>query len=165
MVNANIDPPDKYTNRTIALSVNVAGAPRLIAGTGDGLFVSTNRGQSWRLTIVFKGQLHTLKMIGSAIFAGGGFAGGSSVLISRDNGLSWTPSNAGLDKVGSVNAFAAKGDRIYLAGNGVYVSSDGGRSWAPINDGLTDLDVRGLVVNDTYLYATTSHGALFARRL
>jgi len=165
MVNAKIDPPEKYTNRTIVLNVNVAGAPRLIAGTDNGLFVSTNRGQSWRQTIVFTGQLHTLKMIGSAIFAGGSFAGGASVLISRDNGLSWTPSNAGLDKVGSVSAFAAKGDRIYLAGNGVYVSSDGGRSWAPINDGLTNLDVRGLAVNDAFLFATTSHGELFARRL
>ena len=74
------------------------------------------------------------------------------------------PSNAGLDNVGTVSAFAAKGDRIYLAGNGVYVSSDGGRSWAPINDGLTDLNVRGLVVNDTHLFVRTGHGWLFARR-
>ena len=166
MVNAGIDPPDRYANRIEVLNVSAAGATRLIAGRDyDGLYISTNRGQTWRPTIVFSGQLHTLKVIGSAIFAGGSFAGGSSVLISRDNGLSWTPSNAGLDKVGSVSVFAAKGDRIYLAGNGVYVSSDGGRSWTPINDGLTDLDVRGLVVNDTHLFATTFHGGLFARRL
>jgi len=127
MVNAGIDPPDSYANQIKVLNVNAAGATRLIAGRDyDGLYISTNRGQTWRPTIIFSGQLHTLKVIGSAIFAGGSFAGGSRVLISRDNGLSWTPSNAGLDKVGSVSAFAAKGDRIYLAGNGVYVSSDGG---------------------------------------
>jgi len=166
MVNASIDLPDRYANQIKVLNVNATGATRLIAGRDyDGLYISTNRGQTWRPTIVFSGQLHTLKVIGSAIFAGGSFAGGGRVLISRDNGLSWTPSNAGLDKVGSVSAFAAKGDRIYLAGNGVYVSSDGGRSWTPINDGLTDLDVRGLVVNDTHLFATTFHGGLFARRL
>jgi photosystem II stability/assembly factor-like uncharacterized protein len=145
------------------LNVSVDGAPRLIAGKDNGLFVSTNRGQTWRPTIL-AGQVATIKVIGSTIFAGGGFAGGG-VLISRDNGLSWTPSNAGLDKENYGNAFAVKDGRIYLAGHGVYVSSDEGRSWAPINDGLTELDVRGLVVNDTHIFATTYQGWLFVRRL
>jgi photosystem II stability/assembly factor-like uncharacterized protein len=160
-VNAKIDPPERYANRTIVLNVNVAGATNLIAGTEDGLFVSTTRGQTWRPTFD-AGQVSTLKVIGPFIFAGGA----RGVFTSRDNGLSWTPSNAGLDKVGLVSAFAAKGDRIYLAGRGgVYVSDDGGRSWTPINDGLTELDARGLVANDTHLFVTTYNGRLFARRL
>jgi photosystem II stability/assembly factor-like uncharacterized protein len=162
-VNAGIDPPVKYAAlRTIALNVGVAGAPRLIAGTFDGLFVSTNRGHTWRPTID-AGQVSTLKVIGSAIFAGGG----GGVFISRDNGLSWAPSNAGLDKRYTVSAFAWKGDRIYMAqhGGGVYISIDGGRSWTPINDGLTNLDAMGLATNDTHIFVTTSRGLLFARRL
>jgi len=163
MVNAGIDPPVPaagFTKRTVVLNVNIAGKPLLIAGRDDGLFVSTSRGQAWRPTSV-TGEIYALSVSGSTIFAGG--AGG--VFISKDNGLSWAPSNAGLDKKGYVQAFAVKGDRLYLAGHGVYVSSDGGRNWTPINDGLTDLDVRGLVVNDTHLFATTFHGGLFARRL
>jgi photosystem II stability/assembly factor-like uncharacterized protein len=168
MVNAGIDPPGTlvpgvFTEHTVVLNVSVDGAPRLIAGKDNGLFVSTNRGQTWRPTIL-AGQVATIKVIGSTIFAGGGFAGGG-VLISRDNGLSWTPSNAGLDKENYVNAFAGKGGRIYLAGKGVYVSSDGGLSWTPINEGLTELDARKLVINDTHLFVTTYHGWLFARRL
>ncbi len=168
MVNAGVDPPGTlspgiFTERTVVLSVSVDGAPRLIAGKDNGLFVSTNLGQTWRPTIL-AGQVATIKAIGSTIFAGGGFAGGG-VLISRDNGLSWTPSNAGLDKENYVSQFAAKGGRIYLAGNGVYVSSDGGLSWTPINEGLTELDARQLFINDTHLFVTTYHGWLFARRL
>jgi photosystem II stability/assembly factor-like uncharacterized protein len=168
MVNVGVDPPGTlvpgiFTEHTVVLNVSVDWAPRLIAGKDNGLFVSTNRGQTWRPTIL-AGQVATIKVIGSTIFAGGGFAGGG-VLISRDNGLSWTPSNAGLDKDNYVNAFAVKGGSIYLAGNGVYVSSDGGRSWAPINEGLTELDARQLVANDTHLFVTTYHGWLFARRL
>jgi photosystem II stability/assembly factor-like uncharacterized protein len=90
MVNAAIDPPDRYSNpRTIVLNVSVSGATHLIVGTDHGLFVSTNRGQTWRPTNVTR-QVYSLKVVGSAIFAGG--AGG--VLISKDNGLSWAPSAA-----------------------------------------------------------------------
>jgi len=163
MVNTGIDPPDRYANpRTIVLNVSVAGATHLIVGTDHGLFISTNRGQTWRPTNATR-EIYTLKVIGSAIFAGG--AGG--VLISKDNGLSWAPGGAGLNKVYRVEAFAVKGDRIYLAqrGGGVYVSSDGGRSWTPFNEGLTDLDARDLVANDTHLFVTTHNGSFFARRL
>jgi len=164
MVNAGIDPPapaaGEFTKRTVVLNVNIAGKPLLIAGRDDGLFVSTSRGQAWRRTSV-TGEVYALSVSGSTIFAGG--AGG--VFISKDNGLSWAPSNAGLDKKGYVQAFAVKGDRIYLAGHGVYVSSDGGRNWTPIDDGLSDLDVRSLAVSDTHLFVTTYQGWLFTRRL
>src|SRR5262249_11696281 len=165
MVNTGIEPPASYLNQTKVWKISVAGATLLIAGTDDGLFVSTKLGQSWRPTI-HAGKVSTIKVIGSAIFAGGDFAGGGCVFISRDNGLSWTPSNAGLAKSQPVSAFAAKGDHIYLAQRGgVYVSSDGGRSWKPFNEGLTDLDARGLVANDTHLFVTAHNGSLFARRL
>ncbi|HZF41365.1 MAG TPA: hypothetical protein VE715_21255, partial [Blastocatellia bacterium] len=164
-VNAGIDPPGIlapgiFAKRTVVLNVIIAGAPHLIAGRDDGLFISTNHGQTWRPTSVTN-QVYTLSVIGSTIFAGG--AGG--VLISKDNGLSWAPINAGLDKSHYVSAFAVKGDRIYLAGQGVYVSIDGGRSWTPINDGLPELQVEALAVNDTHLFVTTYHGWLFTRRL
>jgi photosystem II stability/assembly factor-like uncharacterized protein len=161
MVNDGIDPPDRYANpRTIALNANIAGATHLIAATDHGLFVSTNRGQTWRPTNVTM-QVYSLKVIGSAIFAGG--AGG--VLISKDNGLSWTASVAGLNKPYPVEVFAVKDDRIYMAQQGIYVSSDGGRSWTAISDGLPDTRMTGLAVNDTHLFVTTYDGALFARRL
>jgi photosystem II stability/assembly factor-like uncharacterized protein len=154
--------PGIFTRHTVVLNVGVAGAPRLIAGTDQGLFVSTNHGRTWRPTSE-AGQVETIKVIGSTIFAGGG----RGVFILKDKGLSWTPSNAGLGKSNFVSAFAVKGDRIYLANRvgGVYVSSVGGRNWTPINGGLSELDVMGLAVNDTHLFVTTYHGWLFTRRL
>jgi len=160
MVNAGIEPPARYLNQTKVWKISVAGATLLIAETDDGLFVSTNLGQTWRPTI-HAGKVSTIKVIGSAIFAGG--AGG--VLISKDNGRSWTPSAIGLNNPYPVEAFAVKGDRIYVAQQGVYVSSDGGGSWTPINDGLPNTRMVGLVVNDTHLFVRTYDGALFARRL
>jgi photosystem II stability/assembly factor-like uncharacterized protein len=166
MVNAGIDPPaladGMFAQRTVVLNVNVAGTPLLIAGRNDGLFVSASRGQTWRPTSVTR-EVYALSVSGSTIFAGG--AGG--VFISKDNGLSWTPGNAGLEKNHHVSAFAVKGDRIYMAqrGGGVNVSIDDGRSWTPINEGLPDLDVLGLAVNDTHIFATTFHGWVFTHRL
>jgi photosystem II stability/assembly factor-like uncharacterized protein len=165
MVNAWIDPPRTiapgiFTNETKVLNVSVAGKTHLIVGRDDGLFVSTTRGQTWRPTGVTR-QVSSLSVIGSAIFAGG--AGG--VLISKDNGRSWAPSAVGLNNPYPVDAFAVKGDRIYVAQQGVYVSIDGGRSWTPINDGLPDLRMVGLVVNDTHIFVRTYHGWLFTRRL
>jgi photosystem II stability/assembly factor-like uncharacterized protein len=165
MVNAWIDPPRTiapgiFTNQTKVLNIDVAGKTHLIVGRDDGLFISTSRGQTWRPTGVTR-EIYSLSVIGSAIFAGG--AGG--VLISKDNGRSWAPSAVGLNNPYPVEAFAVKGDRIYVAQQGVYVSIDGGRSWTPINDGLPDLRMAGLVVNDTHIFVRTYHGWLFTRRL
>jgi photosystem II stability/assembly factor-like uncharacterized protein len=165
MVNAWIDPPRTiapgiYTDQTKVLNVSIAGKTHIIVGRENGLFVSTNRGQTWRPTGVTR-QIYSLSVIGSAIFAGG--AGG--VLISKDNGRSWTPRAIGLNNPYPVEAFAVKGDRIYVAQQGVYVSSDGGGSWTSINDGLPDTQMVGLAVNDTHLFVRTSLGWLFARRL
>jgi photosystem II stability/assembly factor-like uncharacterized protein len=165
MVNTWIDSPHTiapgiFTDGTKFLKISVVGKTHLIVGRDDGLFVSTNRGQTWRPTGVTR-PVYSLSVIGSAIFAGG--EGG--VLISKDNGRSWAPSAAGLNNTYPVEAFAVKGDRIYAAQQGVYVSSDGGRSWTPINDGLPDLRMVGLVVNDTNIFVRTYHGWLFTRRL
>jgi len=165
MVNAWIDPhrtiaPGIFSDGTKVLNLSAAGETHLIIGRDDGIFVSTNRGQTWRPTGVNR-QIYSLSVIGSAIFAGG--AGG--VLISKDNGRSWAPSAVGLNNPYPVEAFAVKGDRIYVAQQGVYVSSDGGRSWTPINDGLPDLRMTGLAVNDTHIFVITYHGWLFTRRL
>ncbi len=165
IVNAWIDPPTTiapgiFANQTKVLNVSVAGKTHLIVGGEDGLFVSTNRGQTWRPAGLTR-HISSLSVIGSAIFAGG--AGG--VLISKDNGRSWAPNATGLNNSYPVEAFAVKGDRIYLAQQGVYVSTDGGRSWTPINDGLPDLRMVSLVVSDTHIFVRTYHGWLFTRRL
>jgi photosystem II stability/assembly factor-like uncharacterized protein len=169
-VTAGVNPPNNFITRNLVLKVTVAGIPNLIAGTDAGLYISSNRGQTWRPTGIFY-QVTSLRQIGSIIIA----VAGGRPFISRDNGMSWV---AALEKGLVVNAFAGKHDRIYIiaesiemmgkernpAQDGLYVSTDVGRSWTPIKDGLTDSGLTALGISNTHIYVVDRNGRIFARR-
>jgi photosystem II stability/assembly factor-like uncharacterized protein len=90
------------------------------------------------------------------------------ILISRDGGRRWTPSNTGLAHrtVYAIAVDPADGLRLYAGthGGGVYRSDDGGKSWAQRSKGLTVRDVHALVASRQspgVLFAGTLNGGLF----
>jgi hypothetical protein len=94
--------------------------------------------------------------IGGNILAG--TTGG--IVISKDGGTNWGPSNSGLPANTWVTGFAVLGTNVFLGsqGNGIYVSSNNGVSWSSANGGLTNKFVQTIVTDGTNLYAGTYGG-------
>lgn len=84
----------------------------ILAGTGVGVFVSANNGQSWtapRTTF----DLNNIERSGSTLYA----AAIDGMWFSTNGGLNWTPINAGLTHR-FVNTVAVKGETLLVAAQG-----------------------------------------------
>lgn len=124
---------------------------RVYAGTSGGVFVSENRGRSWRRTgIGFWRQVFTLLDTGDAILAGvDAFGGGNfgsqpgGLWRSRDGGVTWQPYGQGLPDGNAVNSLTKVGTTIFASVYTpatfmptVYRSTDNGAHWQLANQGL-----------------------------
>jgi photosystem II stability/assembly factor-like uncharacterized protein len=138
----------------------------LLAGTDNGVFVSTNNGNTWSLSNagLAKDTVVSLVVSGYTLFAGTLHSG---IYTSTNNGNSWTAANKGLptDPIDSkiysqVNDITAAGGNLYACvfHRGVFLSQNSGRSWTSINFGLTNTDVQSLAMNGIDLYAGTGTG-------
>ncbi len=143
-------------------------APSLIyAGTGSGVFRSTDGASSWLDA--------SAGLSGAAVYALALdpnaprtlYAGTSAgVFKSNDFGAFWTPMNAGLT-ASRVSALAldpiATGTVYAGTDAGVFRSTDAGSSWQALNDGLTDLQVWSLAVDpgSSTVYAGTATSGVF----
>jgi hypothetical protein len=98
---------------------------------------------------------------GANIYAADGYAHGlgapGGILLSTDNGTSWTQI-LGSSGYGTVRALAASGSKI-VAGSGaaILLSTDNGTSWTTINSGLV-AGVYGLAWSGTNIFASTASG-------
>jgi ligand-binding sensor domain-containing protein len=117
----------------------------LYAGTGSGVYLSTDNGISW--TAASDGLTDTnvisLAVSGTNLFAGcfmyGKYDG--NMFLSTDNGVSWNLANTGLTSL--VNALAVSGTNLSLgAGGGVSISTNRDGTWTPVNIALTSLMFR-----------------------
>ena len=84
------------------------------------------------------------------------------VMLSRDDGFTWTDVSAGLPDR-SVRAIAIDGDTAYAGFSGyvtdhVYVTRDAGKTWTSMSAGLPDIPVNALLLRKPYLYAGTDIG-------
>jgi hypothetical protein len=97
---------------------------------------------------------------------------GSGVFLSSDNGMTWTPSSAGLPNAEvlcfAVPSTVAGGSMIFAgtSGGGIFLSTDNGVHWTAANAGLAELDVRSLGfipsgTGGTVLLAGTGGGGVF----
>jgi hypothetical protein len=79
---------------------------------------------------------------GTNIFAGGLECG---VVLSTNNGTSWTPVNAGTGTPPAVYALAVSGTNLFAGTsyNGVLLSTNNGTSWTAVNSGLPIHDLGG----------------------
>jgi len=124
----------------LALSPAYPGDPTLFAGTGNGLYRSTDGGQSWSLTSLPVGYVGAVAL--SPTFADDGIvlAGThNGVYRSTDRGMTWhlTKGLAVLraKDVAASPAYLEDGTLFAATEYGVYKSTDRGDSWTPANRG------------------------------
>ena len=138
---------------------------QIYAGGFQGLIRSTDGGQSWsnRIDVLFIGSLDRLTAFaldGATLYAStisSPGSGGSGVIRSTDQGLTWQPANTGIAIVG-VSDVILDGSRLVAAApdQGVLVSTNGGAGWQRRNTGLPPGgSVRELIGLGNTMYAGT----------
>jgi photosystem II stability/assembly factor-like uncharacterized protein len=144
----------------------------IYAGTGTGVYSSSNGGLSW--TTLNEGltdlDITALTFKGADLFAGTGSKG---VFRSTDHGANWTPANNGMEDQ-QVLSFAVKGESLFAGTfvGGVLHSTDNGANWITIShSSIFDpwvkipFTIHGLVVDNTYLYAGDRKTGVWRRPL
>lgn len=143
-------------------------------GPGDGVFKSTNGGETWSEINAGLTNPSVLALVidptnPATLYAGtvAGFFPGplGGVFKSTNAGGNWSAINTGLTST-DVSALAIDRSNpatLYAgtSGGGVFKSSDGGGSWTAMNHGLTDTTVSALAIdpaNPAKLYAGTGAG-------
>ena len=149
-------------NQTI-LSIEILSEKTLYVGTFNGVFRSTDSGESWTKTNtgIINTYIENLVFFRNALYT---IITGDGIVKSADGGNSWVPVNEGL--VASEGAtLTVSGGQLYAATNetnystqslstaGVYRLADDGNSWIPIQrnmrsskdriDGVNQLTVSG----------------------
>lgn len=107
----------------------------LFVGTGNGVFISSNNGQTWNAANAGIERKHISALAGNSttLFAA---AYGSGVYSSTNNGANWTLKNNGLTDF-YISSLSASDSGIYAGtSSGVFFSSDNGNSWSLTNNGI-----------------------------
>ena len=148
----------------LAASGTAGGGTNILAGTGLGVFRTTDGGDRW--TSVNNGltnpYIRVLAVSGTSLIAG--TSGG--VFHSTDNGTNWAPVSSGLTDT-SIGALTVSG-RVTFAGTengGIYRSTDYGKNWSVANNRvLNSAWVAALAVSfsGTKLFAGTDAGVFLS---
>ncbi len=114
---------------------------------------------------IYVGNIFSLAVIGTNLFAGiySSFDGG--VFRSTDNGASWTTASNGLSST-QVTSLAAIGSNLFAGiyssfDGGVFRSTDNGTSWTTASNGLSSTQVTSLAAIGSNLFAGTDGGGVF----
>jgi photosystem II stability/assembly factor-like uncharacterized protein len=129
----------------------------LIAGTLDGIYLSTDKGKSWKKKCI--GNFGSLAISGSNVFA---VKGDEGIFLSTDNGESWFPAPIPFSGFSQM----VESDKYLFAGTGkgVFRSTDNGTNWTEVNIELMNKSINALAVSPTSdgfgtnLFAGTSEG-------
>jgi hypothetical protein len=130
----------------------------VFAGTGSGIYLTTNMGDNWTMVFNISGRSFTSS--GANIFAG---TQSNGVYLSTNGGMNWTQVNNGLT-ANYVRGLAVHGTNVFAGTTtaGVFLSTNNGGNWSPVNNGLTNLYVFALFVHDNNIFAGTDNtGAIF----
>lgn len=155
----------------VALAIDPQTPTTLYAGTGGGVYKSTDSGKQWtaintglsdRNVEVVAIDPHTPTILYAGTYGG--------VFKSIDGGGSWTPINT--DLPANTHPYTLVIDpltttTLYMgSGDGVFKSSNGGQHWEAISSGLTDIKTTALSINPmtpTILYVGTLDRGVFQR--
>ncbi|MEP7338993.1 MAG: BACON domain-containing carbohydrate-binding protein [Acidobacteriota bacterium] len=146
--------PDKQVNSLFAVG------SKLVAGMANyynGIYVSTDQGQSWRPAASSpQDVVSAFVMVGSDIYG----AAYQSVLRSHDQGETWQEMKTGFPSSLAGDCIAVGGNSLFVGSSfdGVYRSDDGGEHWALSNNGLAATDTQSLVASGNNLYAGAAEG-------
>jgi len=138
----------------------------LYAGTGHGVFMTTNNGHNWSAadTAGLSYPVVGLVPLPGYLFAA---TSGEGIYRSTDNGTSWKEvfsTNYEFRGLAALSgdifapAFQFPGDTT----GGIFVTTDNGASWKEANNGLTDHTVNTLYSNGSDLFTGTNNGAYFS---
>ena len=131
---------------------------------GSGIYVSSNGGDTWTGIGPANKMVMGMTIIDGVIYAG---VYQSGVMISTDNGVSWTISNNGLTNL-IVKTLHYDGSTLYAGswGGGVFTSNDKGQNWAVSNKGsammsvwnIRQADSNVVIMGQGGIYLTGDHG-------
>jgi Secretion system C-terminal sorting domain len=129
----------------IILSFNSSGN-YIYAGTGSGVYVSTNSGVIWTQTALNNQGVTSIVVNNNNIYAGTN----NGVFVSTNNGNSWTQTGSFIH---NVLAVAVSGNYVFAGTDaaGVYRTTNNGISW--FQTSLNDRFVWTLAVNGNNLFA------------
>jgi len=154
----------------LAFSTYYPTRPIIAAATEQGVAVSYDGGETWRLSGMELGPVLSLAFVsgsgGETLLAG---LLGEGVARSDDAGATWAPASEGMQARllhGLTLSPAFEQDRTLFAADlqqGVSISTDGGSTWGERNSGLVDTTVYGLAASPSpggawTLYAATEAG-------
>lgn len=152
--NVGSDPP-------LAFSTFITKSDKIFAGiippSISGVYSSADSGKSWKETTW--GSVYSFAVSGNNLFAGTN----RGVLLTTNNGASWTIVNTGLTDT-IVNALAASDSNLFAGTmrGGVFLSTNNGNSWSAVNTGLIDTRVNALAVSDSRnIFAGTEGNGVF----
>ncbi len=132
----------------------------VLAGTGLGVFRSTNGGQSWNTTGLDFGINNAFASISGSDVVVGTTNGNAGVLRSIDGGLTWGP--AGLSGFSVIALAYRQLSNTLFAGtttSGIFRSTNAGTSWIPASNGLTDSVILSIAVSSSgVVFAGTANG-------
>lgn len=154
-----------------SLAINPQGA--IFSGTLEGVFRSTDNGQSW--TRASDGLTNPdvrciIANTAGILFAGTDYYHNGGVFRSTDGGDNWSPVNNGLPGWPIINCFASDSNgHIYAGtqGDGIFKSTTNGDTWSQINAGLSEMYIysitlssTGIIYIGTYtgVYSSTNNG-------
>lgn len=132
----------------------------ILAGTWNGLYLSTSGGTSWNaLTpaeIPADTAIRTLVAVETTLFA----SSKGHIYRSSDNANSWTDASSGLSTSATVVSIVKNGNAFFAGtdGNGIVASTNGGTSWTTVNSGLADTHISQLAALGARLFAVTLSG-------
>jgi photosystem II stability/assembly factor-like uncharacterized protein len=143
----------------------VSNGDNIIAGTNDGILVSSNNGNSYSkldnelngMLIVSLKIMPNNKIIASAAYNG--------IFTSADNGETWQARNEGLSEESSlIYGIYIDQDKIYLATHdGIYLSDDNAESWQDISGNMLMRSTSKIAALDNVLLAGRSQGLHISR--
>jgi hypothetical protein len=149
-----------------ALAIDPLTPTTLYAGTLDGVFKSTDSGDTWVNTGITSALVTTLvidPLTPTTLYAGTRSEG---VFKSTNGAGDWSHIGPATVYISTMTIDPLTPTTLYVGSesSGAFKSTDGGENWIAINTGLTTVDIRSLAINPaspTTLYTGTGDAGIF----